>query len=80
MKISSLDKVEKIKADMEGAKDVYKQLPISRQDGSPNFSFRVFTVEPKGHTPFHQHPFEHLNYVIKGRGSKNPLHDDLRGS
>jgi quercetin dioxygenase-like cupin family protein len=69
MRISSLDKIAKIKADMEGARDVYKQLPISKQDGSPNFSFRVFTFEPKGHTPFHKHPFEHLNYVIKGRGS-----------
>jgi quercetin dioxygenase-like cupin family protein len=69
MRISSLDKIAKIKADMEGARDVYKQVPISKQDGSPNFSFRVFTLEPKGHTPFHKHPFEHLNYVIKGRGA-----------
>ena len=69
MKISSLDKVEKIKPNLEGAKEIYKQVPISGQDGSPNFSFRVFTIEPNGHTPFHTHPFEHLNYVIEGHGS-----------
>ncbi len=69
MKISSLDKVEKVRANVEGAKDVLKQVPISKQDGSPNFSFRVFTIEPNGHTPFHRHPFEHLNYVIEGHGS-----------
>jgi len=69
MKISSLDKIEKIKPNIEGAKDVSKQVPISRQDGSPNFSFRVFTIEPNGHTPYHQHPFEHLNYIIEGQGS-----------
>ena len=68
MKISNLNKIQKIRATMEGAKEVYKQVPISKQDGSPNFSFRVFTIEPKGHTPYHQHPFEHLNYIIEGHG------------
>jgi len=69
MKISSLHKVEKVRANVEGAKDVFRQVPISKRDGSPNFSFRVFTIEPNGHTPFHTHPFEHLNYVIEGHGS-----------
>ena len=69
MHISSLDKVKKIRPDMEGAKGIYKQIPISMEDGAPNFSFRVFTVEPGGHTPLHNHPFEHLNYVIEGSGT-----------
>jgi quercetin dioxygenase-like cupin family protein len=68
MKIASLDKTGKIAVTMEGAKDVWKQVPISKDDGSPAFSFRVFTIEKNGHTPFHAHPFEHLNYVIDGRG------------
>ena len=58
----------KTKMAMEGAKDVWKQVPISNEDGSPHFSFRVFTIEPNGHTPYHRHPFEHLNYVIDGEG------------
>lgn len=53
---------------MEDAKNIYKQVPISQEDGSPNFSFRVFTIEPGGHTPLHNHPFEHLNYILEGRG------------
>lgn len=68
MHLSSLEKAKKIKLDMEGAKGVYKQIPISKEDGTPTFSFRVFTIEPLGHTPFHQHPFEHLNYIIDGHG------------
>ena len=67
MNIRSLDKVEKIEANMEGTENVYKRVPISRNDGSPVFSFRVFTIGPGGHTPFHRHPFEHLNYIIAGR-------------
>lgn len=69
MKITRLEEAEKVAMDMEGAKDVYKQIPISAQDGSPSFSFRVFTVEPGGHTPFHTHPYEHLNYIISGSGT-----------
>ena len=69
MHITSLDKVEKTVPDMEGAKDIYKQIPISRADGTPNFSFRVFTIQPGGHTPLHDHQFEHLNYVIEGNGA-----------
>ena len=69
MKISSLDKVEKIEPNMKGAKNIYKQVPISKDDGSPTFCFRVFTLEPGGHTPYHKHPFEHLNYVIEGSGA-----------
>jgi quercetin dioxygenase-like cupin family protein len=68
MKTISLDQVAKSKMTMEGAKDVYKQLPISKADGTPSFSFRVFTIEPGGHTPYHTHEFEHLNYIIEGQG------------
>ena len=28
----------------------------------------MFTIEPDGHTPFHEHDFEHVNYVIEGNG------------
>ncbi len=69
MKIISLDSIEKAVVTLEGAKDVWKQLPISARDGSPMFSFRVFTIEPGGHTPYHTHPFEHLNYIIEGEGA-----------
>ncbi|MCX6013731.1 MAG: cupin domain-containing protein, partial [Chloroflexi bacterium] len=48
---------------------IYKQVPISKENGTPNFSFRVFTIEPGGHTPLHNHPFEHLNYIIEGKGT-----------
>ena len=60
--------LEKTTVTMEGAKDVWKQVPISKNDGSPIFSFRVFTIEQNGHTPFHSHPFEHLNYIMEGCG------------
>lgn len=69
MHIARLEKVKKIVPEMEGARGVYKQIPLSKESGAPTFSFRVFTIEPGGHTPLHQHPFEHMNYVIEGRGA-----------
>ena len=69
MKITSLDKIEKTKMTMEGAKNTYKQIPVSKNDGTPVFSLRVFTIEPGGHTPYHSHAFEHINYIIDGIGA-----------
>jgi quercetin dioxygenase-like cupin family protein len=80
--ITRLDKVETIVSPMEGAKGVLKQIPLSKADGVPAFSFRVFTIKPDGHTPFHRHPFEHMNYAIDGHGiivSENGEHEFIKG-
>jgi quercetin dioxygenase-like cupin family protein len=68
MKITSLDRVEKKKVDMAGAYKVSKQVPLSHKDGAPVYSYRVFTIEPDGYTPYHQHDSEHMNYIIEGHG------------
>jgi quercetin dioxygenase-like cupin family protein len=68
MYVTGLNNVERTVMTVEGAKGVYKQIPLSRESGVPRFSFRVFTIEPGGHTPFHSHEFEHMNYVIAGEG------------
>ena len=69
MKIVSLEDVEKVEVTMEGAKSAFKQVPVSGSDGAPNFVFRVFTMLPGGHTPYHAHSFEHVNYIIEGHGA-----------
>jgi len=69
MKITDLSKVEKVPMTMEGAKGAWKQIPLAKADGVPAYSLRVFTIEPGGHTPYHGHPFEHMNYVIEGEGA-----------
>ena len=69
MKIIALNEVEKNEVHMDGAVGAWKQLPLSAADGAPIYSYRVFTVEAGGHTPYHQHPYEHMNYVIEGTGA-----------
>lgn len=68
MKIIAIDKVDKKKVEMEGASGAWKQLPLGSSDGAPVYSFRVFTVEQGGNTPFHSHPYEHMNFIIEGQG------------
>ncbi len=69
MKVIAIDKVEKNKVQMEGASGAWRQLPLGSMDGTPVYSYRVFTVEPGGYTPYHQHPYEHMNYIIEGKGA-----------
>ena len=68
MKITSLEQLPSTPMQMEGANGVAKQVPVGKEDGAPNFSFRVFTVAPGGNTPYHTHETEHLNYIIAGEG------------
>lgn len=68
MKIISIDQVEKKKVQMEGASGAWKQLPLGSGDGTPVYSYRVFTLEPGGNTPYHSHPYEHMNFIMEGQG------------
>ncbi len=69
MIIKSLKQIPPKPVDMEGVKNAFRQVPIGKEDNSPNISFRVFTLEPGGHTPFHIHESEHVNYFISGEGA-----------
>ena len=68
MKITRLDACETVPIQMEGIEGASKQVPIGKQDGTPNFSVRVFTLQPEGHTPHHSHQSEHVNYILQGGG------------
>ncbi len=68
--IRKLSEVEKTPVAMEGVRGITKQLVLGSADGVPNFSFRVFTLEPGGHSPHHSHEqVEHLNFVLSGSGA-----------
>ncbi len=68
MKITDLNSCPRVPVVMEGAWGAERQVPVGRSDGAPGFSARVFTIAPGGNTPHHQHPFEHVNYIIEGEG------------
>jgi quercetin dioxygenase-like cupin family protein len=68
MKTVRLEDLDRKVLEAEGIRGVSKQVPVGVADGSPTMSLRVFTVEPGGHTPYHSHPWEHINYILAGNG------------
>ncbi|MEJ2201543.1 MAG: cupin domain-containing protein, partial [Desulfuromonadaceae bacterium] len=68
MKITRLENCDVFPVRLDGAAGASRQVPIGRADGAPNFSIRVFTLQAGGHTPYHSHESEHLNYILEGRG------------
>lgn len=51
---------------MEGAKDVKVRVLLGPGDQVPTFAMRVFELAPGGHTPYHDHPFEHEVLILSG--------------
>jgi quercetin dioxygenase-like cupin family protein len=41
---------------------------ITDRDGAPNFSMRVFDIQPGASTPFHRHEWEHEVFILAGSG------------
>ena len=68
MSIVKHDEVRFEDVTMEGVSGVVKADVIGQAQGWESHRLRVFKLEPQGYTPRHKHPWEHVNYVISGRG------------
>ena len=68
MKVKAAEAVEAQAVAAEGAKDVRIRWLIHGPDGAANFHLRQFELAPGGHTPRHQHAWEHEVYVLSGGG------------
>lgn len=53
---------------MAGVHEASKANVIGGPEGWAGHTLRVFRLKPGGYTPRHQHDWEHVNYVVKGRG------------
>lgn len=69
MKVVHYDQVELEPVYAEGAEGAQIRWLISQKDGAPNFAMRMFEVAPGGHTPYHQHEWEHELYCLSGKGA-----------
>jgi quercetin dioxygenase-like cupin family protein len=36
--------------------------------GAENFALRLFEMEAGGHSPYHNHPWEHEVFILEGEG------------
>ena len=64
---------------MEGAAGVEMRMMVGRDDGAPNFAMRHFTVGPGGHSPRHQHNYEHEVFVLEGQARVEQDDDEVAG-
>jgi quercetin dioxygenase-like cupin family protein len=67
MPVKKYDEVKSVKVEMPGVVGVTKKVPIGKDDGW-EYTMRVFKIAPGGHTPRHKHDWEHVNYIISGKG------------
>ena len=58
----------------EGAVGVKIKWLLDKSVGAPTFAMRHFSVQPGGHTPLHNHDWEHEVYVLEGEGFV--MHED----
>ena len=64
---SSAIKFDEVNA--AGVVGTSKSSVVGPREGWSDHTLRVFRIAAGGHTPYHQHDWEHVNYVIAGKGS-----------
>lgn len=69
MKVKPVLEHEQNDVTMPGAVGARMRMLVGPQDGARIFHMRHFEVAPGGHTPHHQHDYEHEIIVLKGRGT-----------
>jgi quercetin dioxygenase-like cupin family protein len=52
----------------EPAQGVTIRWLINEDSGAPTFAMRHFEIAPGGHTPLHEHPWEHEVFILSGTG------------
>jgi len=69
MPVRKYNEVDEIQVKMEGvAGEVTKRVPIGKDEGWDGYTMRVFKIAPGGNTPKHSHDWEHVNYIMAGKG------------
>jgi len=67
MKLVHASEVDPQEVAEQGAADVTVRWLISRPEGAPTFAMRLFELAPGGHTPLHEHAWEHEVYIVEGQ-------------
>lgn len=68
MIIKKEEQIQENSLEEEGVKKVKRRILIGPEDGSANIIMRYFRVLPGGNTPYHEHDFEHVVRIEKGKG------------
>ncbi len=68
MKIQRIEEIDQKPVEMAGATQTQMRMLVGPAEGAMNFHMRQFEVAPGGHTPHHQHDYEHEILILAGQG------------
>ncbi len=68
MIVSNVNKVPVTKVNNIETKSISMKVLISPKNGWEGYVMREVEVLEGGYTPKHSHPWEHINYMIEGKG------------
>lgn len=67
MYVTSVDKVEECKLDVEGAHGVKVKYLVHKGVGAKRLQLRLFVIDVGGCTPFEKHKHEHEVLILHGK-------------
>jgi len=73
MIVSHVNELKGEKLEDPRIKNVIKKVLVSPKEGWDGYVMRVFELGEGGYSPKHSHPYPHINYMLKGKGT---LHID----
>ena len=76
MLIRAPQKIEPKTLTMSGAHGIRMRLMVGKEHGAPNFSMRLFEVDPSGQSPHHQRNYEHEVLILEDIGEVTGQNDD----
>ncbi len=68
MPVRKYHEIPQTEVKMDGVVGTSKSVPIGKAEGWNDYTMRVFKIAPGGHTPRHKHDWEHVNYIMSGKG------------
>jgi quercetin dioxygenase-like cupin family protein len=68
MKVTPITSIEQKDPGLPGIKNVKMRMLVGPNEGAKVFHMRHFEVGAGGHTPHHQHDYEHEVLILSGRG------------
>jgi quercetin dioxygenase-like cupin family protein len=67
-KVSHYTDVPAVPVEAPASGATLRWLIDDEHDGAPVYALRMVEIGPGGHSPHHEHPYEHENFVVEGRG------------
>ncbi len=61
---------------MEDVRNLTGSNVVGPNQGWKDYTMRLFRIAPDGHSPHHEHGWEHINYVVRGKGRLR-IEDDV---